>query len=143
MARRLREAWAPVAVHPVQEGGSRVPFFCCLSNSTFRDLSWALGPDQPFYLLDAFGLQERRLLAGEGLLTSVQDIAAAFVADMLKIQSEGPFLLGGMCEGGIFALEAALQLQALDRPVALLAQSDTPVRGYFRKLPFYYLRRAH
>ena len=40
-----------------------------------------------------------------------------------------------MCEGGIIALEIALQLQAAGREVALLAQFDTPVNGYWRKRP--------
>ena len=137
MARRIEGGWSPVSVQPIQTRGARIPFFCSIPNVTVRDLALALGSDQPLYLLDAFGLQERRLLAGEALLTSVTDVAAVFVADMLRIWPEGPFLLGGMCDGGIFALEAALQLQALGRPVALLAQFDTPVRGYFRKRHIY------
>ncbi len=71
----------------------------------------------------------------EALLTSVTDVAAVFVADMLRIWPEGPFLLGGMCDGGIFALEAALQLQALGRPVALLAQFDTTRPRLFPQTP--------
>jgi thioesterase domain-containing protein len=37
-----------------------------------------------------------------------------------------------MCEGGIIALEIALQLQQEGREVALLAEFDTPVNGYWR-----------
>jgi thioesterase domain-containing protein len=51
-------------------------------------------------------------------------------------------LLGGMCEGGIVALEIALQLQAQALEVALLAEFDTPVNGYWRKRPVDWVRHG-
>src|SRR5262249_55647530 len=59
--------------------------------------------------------------------------AARFRRDILSIQPLGPYYLGGMCEGGVIALEIALQLQEEGREVALLAEFDTPVNGYWRK----------
>ena len=47
-----------------------------------------------------------------------------------------------MCDGGIVALEIALQLQAEGHEVALLAQFDTPVNGYWRKRPIDWLMQA-
>jgi thioesterase domain-containing protein len=101
----------------------------------FLDLSQALGSDQPFFQLDFFALQQQRLFTGQALYASVPGLAAQFLRDILSIQPSGPYFLGGMCEGGIIALEIALELQAGGREVALLAQFDTPVHGYWRKRP--------
>ena len=48
--------------------------------------------------------------------------AERFKRDILSIQPAGPYYLGGMCEGGIVALEIALQLQQEGRKVAFLAR---------------------
>jgi thioesterase domain-containing protein len=140
MARRLRmEGRSRSAAIPVFEGGTRPPLFVGGSTPQFRDLSRALEPEQPFFQLDIFALQEQRLLAGEPLLTTIPDIAAEFLRDILAIQPEGPYLLAGQCDGGILALELALQLRAQGREVALLAQFDTPVNGYYE--PIHWVRR--
>ena len=99
------------------------------------DLSRALGPDQPFFQLDIFALQRQKLFVDEPLYRSVQDLAARFRQDILSIQPAGPYFLGGMCEGGIVSLELALRLQEEGREVALLAEFDTPVNGYWRRRP--------
>jgi thioesterase domain-containing protein/NRPS condensation-like uncharacterized protein len=136
MARRLRtRVDAASSMVALQEGGSLTPFFCGGSAREFLDLSRALGSNQPFFQLDVFALQQQRLYSGQPLYTSFPSLATRFLQDILTVQSSGPYLLGGMCEGGILALEIALQLQAQGREVALLAQFDTPVRGYWRKRP--------
>jgi thioesterase domain-containing protein len=136
MARRLRtRAEAASTLVPLQEGGPLAPFFCGGSMREFLDLSRALGPNQPFFQLDLFSLQQQRLYAGKPLYTFFPSLAARFLQDILTVQPGGPYLLGGMCEGGILALELALQLQAQGREVALLAQFDTPVKGYWRTRP--------
>lgn len=135
MARRLRTEGRPrSAAIAVFEGGTRSPLFVCGSTPQFRDLSRALEPEQPFFQLDIFALQEQRLLAGTALLATIPDIAAECLRDILLIQPEGPYLLAGQCDGGILALEIALQLQAEGRKVVLLAQFDTPVNGYYERV---------
>ena len=134
MARRLRvQVDEASSVIPIQEGGSLPPIFFGGSMHEFLDLSRALGSDQPFFQLDIFALQRQRLFANEPLYTSVRDLAARFRQDILSIQPAGPYFLGGMCEGGIVALEIALQLQEEGREVVLLAEFDTPVNGYWRE----------
>jgi thioesterase domain-containing protein len=133
MARRLGMDGSPrCAAIPVFRGGKRPPLFVGGSAAEIRDLSRALEPEQPFFQLDILALQEQRLLAGELLLTTIPDIATEFLRDILAIEPTGPYLLAGLCDGGILALEIALRLQADGRRVALLAQFDTPVYGYFR-----------
>ncbi len=134
MARRLRAHDSrQCAAIPIFRGGKRPPLFVGGSAPEIRDLSRALEPDQPFFQLDILALQEQRLLAGEPLLTTMSEIAAVFLRDILAIAPTGPYLLGGLCDGGILALEIALELQAEGREVALLAQFDTPVNGYYRR----------
>jgi thioesterase domain-containing protein len=108
----------------------------------FLDLSRALGPGQPFFQLDIFALQRQKLFIDEPLYTSVCDLAVRFKQDILSIQPAGPYFLGGMCEGGIVALEIALQLQEEGLEVALLAEFDTPVNGYWRKRSIDWLKHG-
>ena len=136
MMRHLRaQVIAASSVIAIQRDGSLPPIFCGGSMSEFLDLSRALGSEQPFFQLDVFALQRQKLFTDEPLYTSVRDLAARFRQDILSIQPAGPYFLGGMCEGGIVALEIALQLQEEGREVALLAEFDTPVNGYWRQRP--------
>jgi thioesterase domain-containing protein len=137
MARWLRtEGRAPSGILPIRLGGTRPPLFVGGGGLALRSLGRALRTEQPFYLLDIFALQEQRLLGGQSLLATLPEIAARFVGDILAIQPAGPYFLAGQCEGGILALEIALQLQAAGHQVALLAILDTAVDGYFRLLPW-------
>jgi thioesterase domain-containing protein len=137
MAQWLRtEGHAPSGILPISLGGTRPPLFVGGGSLELRSLGRALRTEQPFYLLDIFALQEQRLLGGQSLLTTLPEIAARFVGHILAIQPAGPYFLAGQCEGGILALEIALQLQAAGHHVALLAMLDTPVDGYFRLFPW-------
>ena len=140
MARRLQEkVCAASSVISIQEEGLSPPFFCGGSMREVRELSRGLGSDHPFFQLDVFALQERRVYAGESLYGSVEDLAATFRRDIVLIQPHGPYFLGGMCDGGIVALEIALQLQEQGHKIALLAEFDTPVNGFWRKRPIDWL----
>jgi thioesterase domain-containing protein len=137
MARWLRtEDCTPSGILPIRLGGTRPPLFVGGSSSALRSLGRTLGREQPFYLLDIFALQEQQSLSGRSHLATLPEIAARFVVDILAIQPAGPYFLAGQCEGGILALEIALQLQASGRQVALLLMLDTPADGYFRLLPW-------
>jgi len=137
MANRLRgqSAWKSSFV-PLTRTGLKPAVFAAGSWREYRDLSCALGSDQPFYQMDAYALQEERLLAGATLLRTVQDIATHFVRDILSMQPFGPFFLAGQCEGSIIALEIARQLQRQDRQIGALMQLDTPPTGYFQTVPW-------
>jgi amino acid adenylation domain-containing protein len=67
------------------------------------------------------------------LHTRIPDMAADYVRQILRIRSEGPFFLGGLCNGGMVAFEVALQLEALGLPVGLVALLDAPSPGMRRK----------
>jgi thioesterase domain-containing protein/acyl carrier protein len=51
----------------------------------------------------------------------IEQMAAAYVAELRAKQPEGPYHLGGLCAGGLIAFEMARQLEAAGQEVQLLA----------------------
>ena len=137
LARMLREegwpaSWSSLVV--IQGGGKRTPFFCIHAAGgnvlEYHDLSRLLGPDQPFY-----GLQAKGLNGKEEPHTSIKEMAAHYLKEMRDVQPEGPYQLGGRSSGGTIAFEMACQLAAEGQQVSLLALLDTYPAGYFKLLP--------
>jgi amino acid adenylation domain-containing protein len=126
----LEEDHAHVRVLAIQTGGSRRPFFylhgAWVEGWSFHcyPLAQALGPDQPFYGMDPY------LLDGQQGLPTMEDIAAAHIKKMRTIQPEGPYLLGGYCNGALVAYEMARQLQAAGHTVDLLFLMDAEFLKY-------------
>lgn len=122
----------------IQPGGNRPPFFCVHGAGgnilIYRDLSGHLGSDQPFYGLQAQGLDGK-----QPVLTNIEDMAARYVQEIRRFQPHGPYFLGGYCMGGTVAYEMAQQLDAAGEKVALLALFDAmnwcaiPRPGYAEK----------
>jgi thioesterase domain-containing protein len=51
-------------------------------------------------------------------------MAAYYVEQIRSVQPEGPYLLGGLCAGGVLAFEAACQLQQQGQAVAMVGIID-------------------
>jgi thioesterase domain-containing protein len=79
-----------------------------------------MGDDQPVFGFQAVGLD-----GASQPYTRVEDMAAHYLEELIKMQPEGPYYLGGYCLGGTIALEMAKQLQQTGRHVALLALLET------------------
>jgi aspartate racemase len=136
LARVLRDegwqtAWSSLV--PINAGGARTPFFCIHAAGgnvlEYHDLARLLGTDQPFYGLQAKGLDGKCQPH-----TSIKEMAAHYIKEMREIQPAGPYLLGGRSSGGTIAFEMACQLHAIGEKVALLALFDTFPAGYFKLL---------
>jgi thioesterase domain-containing protein len=114
-------SWSPVtAIHP---DGSKRPFFFLHGDFTgggfyCLNLARALGPEQPFYALHPHGLDGRPVPA------SIEGMAADHLATVRALQPQGPYLLGGHCNGGLIAFEMARRLLAAGERVDLLALLD-------------------
>lgn len=108
---------------PIQPHGSKRPIFCVhgIGGEILRlvPLAQHLGPDQPFYALRALGTDGVR-----EPLTRIEDMAAHYLAEILAVQPQGPFLLTGMSFGSLVAFEMAQQLVARGHRVGLLAILD-------------------
>lgn len=114
-----------VAMHD-GDAGDKTPFFIVAGMFgnvlNLRHLAHLLGPDRPFY-----GLQARGLFGNSEPHNSLYDAAADYIAEMRMIQPKGPYLLGGFSGGGVTAYEIAQQLEAAGDKVSVLALLDTPL----------------
>ncbi|WP_147092920.1 non-ribosomal peptide synthetase, partial [Myxococcus virescens] len=116
--RREPAPWTPLV--PIQRSGSRVPFFCVhpVGGTVFcyTELARRLGPDQPFYGLQAQGV-EGTLPPNE----SINAMAASYVDAIRTVQPQGPYRLGGWSLGAVIAFEMARLLQQSGETVDVLA----------------------
>ena len=131
-----REDNLPEAVTAIRATGSLAPFFAIGSHPRYAEVARRLDPDQPFYRLDVYALQTRHLLEDEGMLQSVEAIAAQLVNAILSIQPRGPYYLGGGCEGSFVAFEVAKALQQRGEEVAQLVLWITPAPNFRRGVVF-------
>ncbi len=124
-----KENWTPPwsSLIPLRPGGSKPPLFLMHSHGgnviEYHALANQLDSDQPVYALQAKGL-DGNIVKGR----SLEEIAAAYVAEIRSFQPGGPYYLGGFCLGGSIALAAAQQLSEAGQEVALvlLIQSTHP-----------------
>lgn len=116
------EMWSSMI--PLQAEGSKPPFFFVhgLGGTVlrFHELARRMVPDQPFYGIQAVGLN-----GTQPCLNRVEDMTAHYLEQLIGIQPEGPYFLGGYSFGGLVALEMARCLIAKGQVVALLAMVDT------------------
>jgi amino acid adenylation domain-containing protein len=121
-----QQGWKPSwsSLVPIQPLGSRPPFFCVHGIGgtvlRFRELASHMGEEQPFY-----GLQARGLDGGDPCPQTVEEMAANYIHEVRRVQPNGPYFLGGYSFGGMVALEMAQQLRAQGDEVAILALLDT------------------
>jgi thioesterase domain-containing protein len=59
------------------------------------------------------------------ILTTIPEMARAYVSTVRKACPTGPYFLGGLCAGGTIAFEMAMQLQAAGESVGLVALLDS------------------
>jgi phthiocerol/phenolphthiocerol synthesis type-I polyketide synthase E len=114
--------WSPLVA--IQPNGTRPVFFCIHGAGgnvlIYRDLARHLGADQPFY-----GVQAQGLDGSSEPLATIEEMAALYVKEIRALQPHGPYFIGGYCMGGTLAYEVAYQLQTAGEPIALLALFDT------------------
>ena len=116
-----REEWVPpwqslVAIQPT---GTATPIFMVPGVGgnvlIFSQLARLLGHDQPFY-----GLQARGLEGKEAPFTSVPEMATHNIAEIRTLRPRGPYVIAGACTGGLIAYEMAQQLMAQGETLTLL-----------------------
>ncbi|HVG21767.1 MAG TPA: amino acid adenylation domain-containing protein [Blastocatellia bacterium] len=104
----------------VQPNGERRPFYYLHGDFNggglyCLNLARHLGPDQPFYALQPHGID------GDRIPPTIEAMAKDHVETLRAFQPEGPYFLGGHCNGGLVAFEMAQQLKAQGQEVGLLA----------------------
>ncbi len=94
----------------------------------YIDLAKSLGRDRPVYAFQARGIQKESVP-----LTSISEMASAYIEELLDFKPFGPYQLGGASAGGFIAFEMAKQLKEKGHQVSLLSMIDTP--GPVTELP--------
>jgi amino acid adenylation domain-containing protein len=120
-----QDGWANQSspVVALQPHGEQPPFFGVHGGwgevMFYSELARCLGENQPFYGLQAQGLD--RCATGH---QSIEAIATYYLEEMRRVQARGPYFLGGYCTGGIIAFEMAQQLREAGEQVGCLAMFE-------------------
>jgi thioesterase domain-containing protein len=112
---------------PLHKSGSKAPLFFVhgLRGITFAvgsRFAQVLGPDQPFYVINANGMDGR-----EPILNDVQAMIDAYLQEIRLTRPAGPLRIGGMCAGGLIAIEIVRALQSEGRVTGPVMLVDPPV----------------
>jgi len=105
----------------IQPRGSQPPFFWVHGDSSNSFLPHYLGWDQPIY-----GLEHQSQDGKTARYDRVESIASHYLQEVFKVQSKGPYFLGGYSFGALVAFEMAQQLKKAGENVSLLALLDPP-----------------
>lgn len=74
--------------------------------------------------ITVFGISPPSLPGAPLASTSIEDMAQQYVRCIRQRQPHGPYLLGGLCAGGLIAYEMAVQLKQFGESVELVAILD-------------------
>ena len=74
--------------------------------------------------VSVFGIEPRRLTGVPLAHTRIEDMAKFYIDEMRNKQPRGPYMLGGLCAGGVIAYEMASQLKSAGETVQLVALFD-------------------
>jgi thioesterase domain-containing protein len=115
--------WSPL-VTICRGRPDRRPLFCIHGAGgnvlNFKIISDRLGPEQPFYGLQAQGVDGRL-----PVLPTIEAMASQYLAAIRTVDPHGPYRLAGYSGGGVIAFEMAQQLKRDGAQVDLVAMIDT------------------
>ena len=107
----------------IREGGDKPPLFLVHDGDgetmLYRNLAVLLRRDHAVYGLQPVSRQNVPLAQSR-----ISEMAAHHMDRIRSVQPQGPYLLGGMCAGGVIAYEIARQLQDRGETVAMVALLD-------------------
>lgn len=109
---------------PIRDGGHEAPLVCVHGAGghvlNMPAIARHLGLGRPF-----LGVQARGADGISDPLSSIEEMAEAYLAELHAVQPEGPYYLSGYCGGGLVAFEMARILQSRGQKVGFLALIDT------------------
>ncbi len=120
---RTDRSTLPSWVFPVKASGSKPPLFHLGGASVLRSLADHFPEDQPLYAL----LEQD--LGADHFYTTVDEIVDHCLRGIRAAQPEGPYLIAGLCFGGVVALEMSRRLRADGHEVALTVMIDSFAPG--------------
>jgi len=114
-------------VVPLKESDSRRPPLFLIHGADgsvlfYREFALRLNTDRSIYGIESPFLQDTE----HSMPETVEEIAEAYVEQIIRIQSTSPFLLAGYSFGGIVALEIAQQLKQRGLRAEMTVLYDVP-----------------
>ena len=124
----------------LNEHGTRTPlFWCCQGAHEMMMLAAHLGPDQPLH-----GMRSGHLMIDHHDPSSRRPIVERYVEEMLEVQPDGAFQMGGNCQAALIMQEAATRLQARGREIGLLViMEQSLIRPFDGPVALLYGKRSH
>jgi amino acid adenylation domain-containing protein/FkbM family methyltransferase len=115
----------PVAME-IKAGSAGLPFFAIVppgeESLGYAMLARHMGPHQTVYKIQAHApIVGQRPYREE----EMQSLAREYAAAVRSVQPQGPYCLGGLCDGAHIAERLVLELEAQDQVVGLFAIIDT------------------
>lgn len=112
------------ALVPIKTSGSKDPVYMIhgggLNVLFYKPIVDFMDIDQPIYGLQALGLNKPAKA-----VSTLEEIAAAYIADLIKVNPTGPYALTGYSFGGLIAFEMAKQLVEMGKKVKFVGIVDT------------------
>lgn len=93
--------------------------------------------------ISAYGMKAVGIDGNEPALDSFEAIGKRYVSEILAVQPQGPYVIGGHSIGAQIAFETALQLEALGHDVASVIMFDMSAPGYPKPAPLHRRIRYH
>ncbi|WP_019832322.1 type I polyketide synthase [Sphingomonas sp. PR090111-T3T-6A] len=123
LAHEAITAPAAAGLVTIRAGGDRPPLFLVHDGLgetlLYRGLALRLHAGHAVY-----GIEPKRRPDGGFAHTRVDEMAADYVGRIQKLRPHGPYLLAGLCAGGVLALEMARRLQDKGETVAFVGIMD-------------------
>lgn len=115
-----------VSLVPIKPTGTKTPLYVIHGAGHnvlfFNSLARNLDEDQPIY-----GLQAKGLNGVDKPFDRIEDMAAHYISEIIKVNPEGPYAIAGYSVGGIIGFEMVKQLKAQGKTVKKLALFDSYV----------------
>ena len=97
----------------LQTAGGKIPVYIVPPFNYIHhlyDFINKLGEDQPVY-----AFEPKYFSSDTYTVKSIQEIGSIYLGDMLKVNPDGPYIIGGWSLGGVIAFEMVRQLQAVHK----------------------------
>jgi acyl carrier protein len=109
---------ASVMVGLNTNGSKQALFWCLQRYQELQQLAKYLGPEQPVW-----GMR-----SGNRVMVKTQEnidlLAKHYVGEILQVQPQGPYLVGGNCQAALIAFQVARQLRELGHEISLLVMQE-------------------
>jgi acyl-CoA synthetase (AMP-forming)/AMP-acid ligase II/thioesterase domain-containing protein len=127
------ESERPTSLIRLHPNGGQAPVFYFHGDINGRGfaavtLARLLGPNQPFYVVDAHGMGQ------EPIPSTIEAMAADRLPLILDAQPKGPYRLFGNCLGGLVAFEVARMLIAAGKQIEIVVLLDSPTLNARRSM---------